>query len=180
MYSACLPALWGKGSSKEQGSLLARLSGRKLSPSSSPIARQFSSHMSRVPFKLLPPCWSSEGISSSKSVCEPLRGAAWDSRKLCLPQPQSPLVFTGRTYADFSSWHFSYGGLLFLEASARGPTVGLGPLTPEISLQIFICHTSVWDQPVPGLCPSYQSQCGFFFKSIVVGLPFSSVSGRSE
>ena len=38
----------------------------------------------------------------------------------------------------------------------------------------------VWDKPIPCLCPSYLSQCGFFFNSLVVGLPFSQISGSSE
>ena len=74
-------------------------------------------------------------------------------------------------------WRFI---LLALEPWAGGPGVGLGPFTPEISLQIFICHMWVWDQPILRLHLSYQSQCGFFFNSIIVGLPFSSISDSSE
>ena len=40
-----LGALWGKGSEKEQWPLPALLSGRKLTPSSHPDARNFSSSL---------------------------------------------------------------------------------------------------------------------------------------
>ena len=49
--------------------LPAFLSGRKLSPSPHLDARHFSSScMPLVPFRLLPCCWSSEGVSLSKSI----------------------------------------------------------------------------------------------------------------
>ena len=70
--------------------------------------------------------------------------------------------------------------LLSLELCSGEPSVGLRHLILEIFLPIFICHTWVWDQPVPHLHSSYQSWCGFFFNSIVVGLPFSSVSDGSK
>ena len=50
----------------------------------------------------------------------------------------------------------------------------------KISLWSFICYVWMWDRPISNLRPSYQSQCGFFFKSLVVGLPFSQISGGSE
>ena len=46
---------------------------------------------------------------------------------------------------------------LALEPGAGEPGVGLGLLTPEISLPNFIHHMWMWDQPVPCLHPSYQS-----------------------
>ena len=48
------------------------------------------------------------------------------------------------------------------------------------SLLIFTHHTWVWDHPGQLLRPSYQSQCGFFFNSLVVALPFNLISGGSE
>ena len=69
--------------------------------------------------------------------------------------------------------------LLALEPWAGKPEVGPGPLTPEISLPIFIYHTWVWDQPIPHPCPSYQSGYGFIFNSRVVRLPFSSIADGS-
>ena len=39
-------------------------------------------------------------------------------------------------------------------------------LAPEIPLLTFTHHTWVWDQSLPHLYPSYQSQCGFFLNSV--------------
>ena len=76
-----------------------------------------------------------------------------------------------RSYGDLSSWRWNpgLGGLMWLE-----------PLTPEIFLPIFIHHMWVWDQPIMCLHPFYQSRCALLFNSVVVGLPFSSISGGSE
>ena len=60
------------------------------------------------------------------------------------------------------------------------PSVGLGPLTPEMSLLIFIHYTWVWDQLILCICLSNQSQCGFFFNYIVVVLPFSLIFDSFE
>ena len=117
--------------------------------------------MSLMPFNLLPLCWSPEGVSSSK-WCKPFKRNR-DSGSFCLPQPQSLLVFLARSSGHLSSWHWN-------------PGVGLGPLTPEILLPIFIHHMWVRDQPVPCLHPSYQSGCSLFFNSVVGGLPFSLIS----
>ena len=54
-----------------------------------------------------------------------------------------------------------------------------GTFDAEISLPISIYHIWVWDQPVPHLQPSYQSQCSFF-NSLVVGFSFSQILGSSE
>ena len=69
---------------------------------------------------------------------------------------------------------------LALKTWAGGGGAWCGARTPpEISIQIFIHHTGVWDQPILCLHHSYQSQCGFFFNSVVVGFLFSSVSDSS-
>ena len=39
----------------------------------------------------------------------PLRRTAWNSRSFCLPQPQSSLFFTARSYGDSTSWHWRPG-----------------------------------------------------------------------
>ena len=75
-------ALWGEGSEKGGWPLPAFLSGRKLSPSSYLDDRHVSSaRMPLVTFKLLPWCWSSEGMSLSKSVCGFFKGNSWDSSR---------------------------------------------------------------------------------------------------
>ena len=102
-------ALSGEGSEKEQCPLLALPVGRKLSSSSRPDARQFNfSPVDSDALHLLPLHWSSEGVSVRMCV-GPLRGTVWDSSSFCLPQLQSPLVFTARSYGDLSSWHWKPG-----------------------------------------------------------------------
>ena len=104
--------------------------------------------MALVPFKLLPRCWSSDGLNLSVSLCVgSLRGTAWDSR----------IFFHQPIPAGFCSQKL--WGLIFLalEPWAGWPGVGLGLLTPEISLLNF-SPLHVRDQPVPCLCPSYH--CG--------------------
>ena len=129
--------------------------------------------MPLVPFKLLPQCWSSEGMSLSKYMCGPFADTAWDSSssfyqfKLCwFLQPEvmeSYLPGTGTL-----GWGFR---------------VGLGTSLQRYPSQIFIHHTWVWDQPVPHLLisvsPTTLDGC-CFFTSIVVGLPFNSISDGSE
>nr|KAF6349281.1 hypothetical protein mMyoMyo1_011821 [Myotis myotis] len=70
-----------------------------------------------------------------------------------------------------------------------GAGVGLGPLAPhrgppQLRYPSWFKkkkrHTWVSDQTIPSLCPSSQSQCAFFFTSLVVLLPFSQLSGGSE
>ena len=55
--------------------------------------------VSLVPFKLLPQCWSSKGVNLHKFMPRPFR------EHLGLTQPQSPLVFTVRSYGNLFSWH---------------------------------------------------------------------------
>ena len=88
------------------------------------------------------------------------------------------MVFTASSYGHFSSWHWNPG----LEGLVWGwnPLLLMGSSATEMSLPIFIWHTCMWDQPVPHFYPTYQSWCGFFFKSLVVGLAFSWISGCTE
>ena len=62
----------------------------------------FPPHMPLVSFKLLPWCWSLEGVSLSKSVCEFFKGKCLGHWKF-LPLTHSPLVFAARSYRDLSS-----------------------------------------------------------------------------
>ena len=61
-----------------------------------------------VPFKLLPWCWSSEGVSLSKCVYGFFKENCLGLQKF-LPLTQSPLVFAARSYGDLSSWHRNPG-----------------------------------------------------------------------
>ena len=86
--------------------------------------------MSLLPFKLLPQCWSSEGVSWSKSMCGPFKrnylGLQKPSISLSL-NPQwflQPGVFIASGYRDFSSWHWNpgLGGLVW----GWGPSILMG------------------------------------------------------
>ena len=116
-------------------------------------------------FKLLPWCWSPEGVSLHKSlVLSP------KSIVQCLPPSQLPLVFVARSYGDLSSWHWNSGlsDLVWgagiphswdVPPNFYPPHVGVGP---PIS-----CLMS----PTPS---SHLNDCDFF-NSLVVRLPYSSI-----
>ena len=130
--------------------------------------------MPLVLFKVLPWCWSQEGVSLSKSMCGPPK-----RRRLGIPQflppAQPPLVFTVRSYGDLPSWHWNPG----LGGLVRGwdpslprypfilypPPVDLG-LADSISL--FLPHH----------CPftplTHLDECGFF-NSLLFSLPYTSI-----
>ena len=137
--------LWREGSERDKAS--ASLSERKLSPALTLISdTSILPCVSLVPFKLLPQCWSSEEVSLNKSVCVLFKKKCLRLQTF-LPLPQSPPVFTAR----------SYGGLIFLtlEPWARWPGMGLGLLIPEISLPNFYPpHLSVG--PIHSVCPTWM------------------------
>ena len=109
--------------------------------------------------------WASPCVGS-------LRGTAWNSCSFF-----HQLITT--VFCIQKIW-----GLLFWAMELWNPGLGdwCGAGTPHswyIPLK-FIHHMWVWDQPVPRLHPSYQSNgCGFF-NSEVVGLPFNLISDGSE
>ena len=86
-------------------------SGRKLHPRSHPAAGHFSSslYVSGAWLQLLPPSWSSEGVSLSQLLINHLWRTARKSRGFCRLRPQSPLVFTTRSYGNYFSWHWNPG-----------------------------------------------------------------------
>ena len=55
-----------------------------------------------VPLKLLPQCWSLEGMSLSKSVCGFFKKNCLGLQN-CHPPAESPLLFGARSYGDLSS-----------------------------------------------------------------------------
>ena len=98
-----------------EGGFRTFLSGRKLAPSSHLNARHLvPPHMPLVPFKLLPWCWSSEGVNLSKSVCGFFKRNCLGLQRFH-PPTQLPLVFAARRYGDSSSWHWNpgLGGLVW-------------------------------------------------------------------
>ena len=74
-----------------------------------------------VPFKLLPRCRSSEGVSLSKSVCGFFKRYCLGLQKF-LPLTQSQLGFVARSCGDLPFWNWNSG---------------LGLFAPKISLQNF-------------------------------------------
>ena len=85
----------------------------------------------------------------------------------------SPLDSAARSYGDLSSWHWDPG----LGTLVWGWDSSL-PRCP--SLYMCILYMWVWGQPVPRLRPSSSlGGCGFC-NSVVVRLPFNSISDGSE
>ena len=61
-----------------------------------------------MPFKLLPWCWSSEGVSLRKPVYGFFKVNRLGLKKF-LPPTQCPLSFAAGSYGDLSSWHWNPG-----------------------------------------------------------------------
>ena len=61
-----------------------------------------------VPFKLLPQCWSSEGVILSKSICGFFKRNCLGLQEF-LPLTQSLLGFAARSHRDLSSWQWNPG-----------------------------------------------------------------------
>ena len=94
-------------------------------------------------FNLLPLHWNSEGVSLNKSVHGP-----FERNCLGLQKFLSSTVLIPTEFYSQKLWRLI---VLALELWAWGPGFGLGPLAPQVSLPIFICHTWVWDQLVLSL-----------------------------
>ena len=77
------------------------------------------SHMSLVPFKLLPQCWSSEGLSLCKSV---LGFFKWNS--LGLQNPPSHSAIIPLDFCSQKLWELPF---LTPKPCTAGLDVGLGP-----------------------------------------------------
>ena len=162
-------AVWGRGdgSEKEQWPLPTFMSGRKLSPSSCPDARHFSSSLYDTgAFQAATLVLELRG-SKSESVCRAFKRNFLGIQQF-LPLTQSLLVFIARSYGDLPSLHWY-------------PGVGLGLLAPKISLPNFYspyvgCGTAC--SASRALLPVWNG-CGFF-NSIVVRLPFNLFSDVSE
>ena len=123
-----------------------------------------------VPSKLLPQCWSSEGVSACRCM-DSLRGTAWDSR----------FFFHHSICTGLCSQNL--GGLIFLalEPWVEGAWCGAGiPYFPDIPPKFLSttcgCGTSLFHVSTP---PTSLGGCGFF-NSIVVRLPFNLTSDGSE
>ena len=113
-------------------------------------------------------------MSLSKSMCRSFNRNSLGTQQFLL-LTQALLVFYSQKL-----W-----GLIFLllEPWAQGPGVGLGPLTPVISLLNFYPPHMGVGQSIPRIpvCgpPTSLDGCGFF-NSTLVRLPFHSISDGSE
>ena len=132
--------------------------------------------MSLVPFKMLPQCWSSEGVSLSKYMHGPFRRDSLGLHKPSVSFSLNPHLFLQPKVMETSLPSNGLGGPEW----GWNPALFRGTSAAEISFPIFTCHMWVWDQIILYLCPSCQSWCGFFFNSLVAGLPLSQISGGSE
>ena len=123
-----------------------------------------------VPFKLPPQCWSSgQWVWVGESVCGFFKRNCLGFQQF-LPPTQSLLLFADRSCGDLSSYHWSpgLGGLVWSWDSSllRHPS------------QIFI-HP-VWGWQAYSMSASLPPVCIDVVSSIVVRLPFSSISDSSE
>ena len=75
-------------------------------------------HLPLAPFKLLCQCWSSEGVSPSKSMSGPFKKNAWDCRNL---SSHSATISTG--FHSQKSWELLF---LALEPWTGASDVALG------------------------------------------------------
>ena len=159
---ASFVALWVEGLEKGQWLLLTLIPDTLVSPS-----------MPLVPFKLLPWCCSSAGMSLSRWVhcVGSLRGTAWGSRSFFhwlnphwFLQPE-----VVRTYLPGT-------GTLGWGAWCGAGTSHSQDISPE-----FLSTTHRWGTSLFCICapPTHLDGCGFF-NSIVVRLPFNSISDSSE
>ena len=122
-----------------------------------------------VPFNLLPWCWSSEGMNLSKFVGS-LRGTAWDSRSFFyLHNAHWFLPEVIGTYSPGS-------GTLGLATCCGAGTPCSRAIPPEFLSSKHGCGTSPFRVSNPST--SLNGWC--FFNSVVVRLPFSSISDSSE
>ena len=124
-----------------------------------------------VPFKLLPQCWRSEGVSLCKFMCG-------FSKKNYLGLQKFPHWFNScwSLQSEVMGTYLPGTGTL----SWRRSGVGLGLLAPEmVLLNFYPQHVDV--ATVHSASPPLlQSDgCGFF-NSIVVRIPFKCISDSSE
>ena len=93
--------------------------------------------LSLMSFNLPPFCWSSDWVSPSTSVHGPFKSKCQGVQQLLSSTASIPTGFYSQKL-----WRLIF---LVLKPWVGGPGVTLGPLTPDISLLIFICHTWLWN-----------------------------------
>ena len=124
-----------------------------------------------VPFKLLPWCWSSEVVSLSKCMCGSLRGTAWGPNSFFhrlnphwFLQPEVVGTYLpGTRTLGWGTW-------------CGAGTPRSWDIPPKFLSTTCGCETSPSHVCTP---PTSLDGCGFF-NSIVVRLPFRSITENSE
>ena len=111
-----------------------------------------------------------EWVWVDESVCGFFKRNSLGLQKF-LPPTQFPLVFAARSCRDLTSWHWNsgLGGLMW----------GYNSSLTIFPSQIFIHHTC-GTSPFPVCAPPTSLHGCSFFNSVVVRLPFNSVSDVSE
>ena len=122
------------------------------------------------PLKLLPCCWSSKGVWLGPCVGS-LRGTAWDSKSFFY-WLNPHWFFAARSYENLPSWHWNPGWGAWCGAG----TPCSWDIPPEFLSTTCGCGTSPFCISTQ---PTSLDGCGFF-NSIVVRLPFNSISDHSE
>ncbi|KAF6130937.1 hypothetical protein HJG60_007876 [Phyllostomus discolor] len=124
---------------------------------------------------------SGNGSNYILSLSRPFKQSLLKIQQFLSPL-QHPLVFIARSYGDLSSWCWNPG--------LWGQSWELGLLPPKASPPYFYPpHMNVGQQVLQPLCITSRlctplphclslDECGFF-KSLVVGLPYSSISDGS-
>ena len=144
-YGISLLALWGEGLEKGQWLLLSLMPDTSVSPC-----------VPLVPFKLLPWCWSSEGVTLSRWV------------HVCIPQEELlrtlAVSSTDSIPTGFHSQKLWGLILLALNPGVRGLVWGWDSSLPRYPSQIFIHYTWMWDQPILCPGPSYRSGWMWFLQ----------------
>ena len=100
--------LWGGGVQKRDNGLPFCLGEDCPPPFSLMPDTSVSPSMPLVPFKLLPHCWSSEGMSQIKSMSGFFKRNCLGFQKFHL-LTHSPLVFAFTSYVGLPFWHWNPG-----------------------------------------------------------------------
>ena len=113
-------------------------------------------------------CW---GYKVIQRLWVPVLGCSLE-RSSCAPR----LAFTSAKLKGRSAKHPRYPEIFLCLGTHRDvdtPRSSVRTFAAELFLCILSCHMWVHGQPFLHLCLSYPSQCGFFYKSLVLRLLFS-------
>ena len=178
-YGICLLALWlfvGRFQKRSHGLYLPLCLGRSCPPSLALMPDpSVPPCMPLATFKLLPWCWSEWVWTQMEwvwlSPCEdPLRGTAWDSRSFFYQLSPCWVL-----YPQVMGIYLPGTG-----SQGRGPCGGWDSSLLRYASQIFIHYTWMWDQLFCISAPTTSLEACGFFNSLIVRLPFNSISDGSE